>query len=73
MLVQHVCRNDHEKCRDGRSIRRVKIAGKIVNNLRYADDTTLLASIKEDLCELIRRVKRAKRQVYTSIQRRPKS
>jgi hypothetical protein len=35
----------------------VKIAGKIVNNLRYADDTTLLASIKEDLCELIRRVK----------------
>src|SRR3984885_12786373 len=36
----------------------VKIAGKILNNLRYADDTTLLAGKKNDLVELIRRVKR---------------
>src|ERR1700733_545716 len=27
----------------------VKIAGKILNNLRYADDTTLLAGKKNDL------------------------
>src|ERR1700733_9660973 len=31
----------------------VKIAGKILNNLRYADDTTLLAGKKNDLVELI--------------------
>src|ERR1700733_3650603 len=36
----------------------IEIAGKILNNLRYADDTTLLAGKKNDLVELIRRVKR---------------
>ena len=28
----------------------VKIAGRNINNLRYADDTTLMAESKEDLC-----------------------
>jgi Reverse transcriptase (RNA-dependent DNA polymerase) len=36
----------------------VKIAGRTVNNLRYADDTTLLAGKKIDLVEMIRRLKR---------------
>ena len=27
----------------------IKIAGKNINNLRYADDTTLMAESKEDL------------------------
>ena len=27
----------------------IKIAGKNINNLRYADDTTLMAEIKEEL------------------------
>ena len=31
----------------------------MVTNLRYADDTTLLAGIKEDLIELVERVRRA--------------
>ena len=35
----------------------IKIAGRIMNNLRYADDTTLLAGKKTDLVELIRRLK----------------
>src|ERR1043165_3213268 len=35
----------------------IKIAGRIMNNLRYADDTTLLAGKKKDLVELIRRLK----------------
>ena len=26
----------------------IKIAGKNINNLRYADDTTLMAEIKEE-------------------------
>ena len=32
---------------------------KMVTNLRYADDTTLLAGTKEDLIELVERVRRA--------------
>jgi hypothetical protein len=36
----------------------VKIAGQILNNLRYADDTTLLAGRKDDLAELIRRLRK---------------
>ena len=28
---------------------RIKIAGKIINNLRYADDTTLMAESEEEL------------------------
>jgi hypothetical protein len=36
----------------------VRIAGKILNNLRYADDTTLLAGKRDDLVELIRRVRK---------------
>ena len=46
----------------------IKIAGKTLNNLRYADDTTLLAGKKEDLAELIRRLKKEseKAGLYTS-------
>ena len=31
----------------------VKIAGKNINNLKYADDTTLMAEIKEELKNLL--------------------
>ena len=34
-----------------------KIAGKNTNNLRYADDTTLMAESKEELKSLLMRVK----------------
>ena len=34
-----------------------KIAGRNINNLRYADDTTLMAEIKEKLKNLLVRVK----------------
>ena len=33
-----------------------KIAGRNINNLRYADDTTLMAESKEDLKSLLMRV-----------------
>src|SRR6218665_388575 len=36
----------------------VKIAGRTLNILRYADDTTLMAGKKADLAKLIRRLKR---------------
>ena len=35
----------------------VKIAGRNVNNLRYADDTTLMAESKEELKSLLMKVK----------------
>src|ERR1043165_6180135 len=35
----------------------VRIAGRTLNNLRYADDTTLLAGKMTDLIEMIRRLK----------------
>ena len=35
----------------------IKIAGRNVNNLRYADDTTLKAEIVEELKSLLMRVK----------------
>ena len=36
----------------------IKIAGKHINNLRYADDTTLMAESKELKSLLKRRVKK---------------
>ena len=35
----------------------IKIARRIINNLRYADDTTLLAESKEELKSLLMKVK----------------
>ena len=35
----------------------IKIAGRNVNNLRYADDTTLMAESEEELKSLLMRVK----------------
>ena len=35
----------------------VKIAGKNINNLRYADDTTLMAASEEELKSLLMKVK----------------
>ena len=35
----------------------IKIAGRNINNLRYADDTTLMAEIEEELKSLLMKVK----------------
>ena len=35
----------------------IKIAGRIINNLRYADDTTVMAESEEDLKSLLMKVK----------------
>ena len=35
----------------------IKIARKDINNLRYADDTTLMAESKEELKSLLMKVK----------------
>ena len=36
---------------------RIKISGRSINNLRYADDTTLMAESKEELKSLLMKVK----------------
>ena len=35
----------------------IKIAGRNINNLRYADDTTLMAENEEELKSLLMKVK----------------
>ena len=35
----------------------IKIAGRNINNLRYADDTTLMAESKEELKSVLMKVK----------------
>ena len=35
----------------------IKIAGRNIKNLRYADDTTLMAEIKEELKSFLMKVK----------------
>ena len=41
----------------------VKIAGKHINNLRYADDTTLMAESEEELKSLLMKVKEVSENV----------
>ena len=36
----------------------IKISGRNINNLRYADDTTLMAESKEELKSLVMKVKK---------------
>ena len=35
----------------------IKISGRNINNLRYADDTTLMAESEEELKSLLKKVK----------------
>ena len=42
---------------------RIKIARRNINNLRYADDTTLMAESKEELKSLLMKVKEESQKV----------
>ena len=42
---------------------RIKIAGRNINNLRYADDTTLMAESEEKLKSLLMKVKEESEKV----------
>ena len=41
----------------------IKIAGRNINNLRYADDTTLMAKSEEELKSLLMKVKEKSEKV----------
>ena len=44
----------------------IKIAGRNINNLRYADDTTLMAESEEELKSRLMKVKPSLLPVYTA-------
>ena len=45
----------------------IKIAGRNVNNLRYADDTTLIAESEEELKSLLMKVKEDSEKLALSL------
>ena len=45
----------------------IKIAGRNINNLRYADDTTLMAESEEELKSLLRKVKEESEKVVLKL------
>ena len=45
----------------------IKIAGRNVNNLRYADDTTIMAESEEELKSLLMKVKEESEKVYLKL------
>ena len=52
----------------------IKIAGKYINNLRYADDTTLMAESEEELKILLMRVKESEKSwLKTKYLKNPKT
>ena len=52
--VQLICTTHHEKHWAGLSTSWNRIAGRNIKNLRYADDTTLMAEIEEELKSLLK-------------------
>ena len=53
LYAEHITRN----ARLDELQARIKIGGRNINNLRYADDTTLMAESEEELKSLLMRVK----------------
>ena len=48
----------------------IKIAGSNINNLRYADDTTLMAESEEELKSLLMKVKEESKKVGSTFRKR---
>ena len=46
----------------------IKIAGRYINNLRYTDDTTLMAESKDELKSLLMKVKEESEKVWLKTQ-----
>ena len=63
LLILLPCRVHHEKRWTGRNTAGIKIAGRNINNLRYADDSTLMAESEEELKSLLMKVKEESEKV----------
>ena len=46
----------------------IKVAGRNINNLRYADDTTLMAESEEELKSLLMKVKKESKKSWLKAQ-----
>ena len=57
LLIELTCRVHHAKFQTGESISRNQDCCENINNLRYANDTTLMAEGKEELKSLLMKVK----------------
>ena len=68
LLIELICRVHHEK-RLEQAQAGIKIAGRNINNLRYADDTTLMAESEEELKSLLKVKEREKVGLKFNIQK----
>ena len=57
LLIELICRYIMRNARLDEAQAGIKIAGRNINNLRYPDDTTLMAESKEQLKSLLMKVK----------------
>ena len=57
LLIYLICRVHRKKRWTGGSTAGIKIAGRNINHLKYADDTTLMAESEEELKSLLMKVK----------------
>ena len=62
LLIELICRVHHEKCGLDEAQAGIKITGRNINNLRYADDTNLMAE-SEELKSLLMQVKEESEKV----------
>ena len=62
LLIELICRVHHAKCQLDEAQAGIKIAGKIINNLRSTDDTTLMAE-SEELKNILMKVKKESEEV----------
>ena len=63
LLISLICRVHHEKHWLEEAQAGIKIAGRNINSLRYADDTTLMAESEEELKNLLMKVKEESEKV----------
>ena len=66
VLILLICRVHHEKHWTGKHKKAqagIKIAGRKINNVRYADDKTLMAESVEELNGLLMKVKEESEKV----------
>ena len=63
LLIELICRvyNFYDELDGAQAV--IKIAGRNINNLRYADDTTLMAESEEELKSFLMKVKKESENV----------
>ena len=67
ILFKLICRVHHEKGWAEEAQAGIKISRRNINNLRYADDITLMAESKEELKSLLMKVKEESEKVGLKI------